>query len=406
MKILLVTPMPPQPQAPGAIPVVLYAELIGLMERNQVSLVTIAGLEPGELEAIDRLNALGIPLYVLQRKEPRGLQKWQRRWRFVSTWMSGRYPWRTVWFWEPELQNRLDHLLANNTYDLVIVEDNALGIYTYRTLVPLLFTEHEVRRPRSIDWTAFKWKNVVRWVLAEMDWARWRRYQANTWQQFKRIQTFTDRDAKAICALVPELAARVRVNPFGIFLPAIADPAKQDDHSVLFVGNFTHPPNVDAAVWLGRQIMPLLRQLSPDVSLNLIGIYPPAEVLSLATDDVRVTGPVTDIDPFLERAAVVVAPIRIGGGMRMKVLHAMAMGKAVVTSSRGAEGLTFDGAQPPLVIAEDAQEFARAIADLLANRAKRIELGLQARSLIEAHFSAQAYARRIEVIYAGIKGSL
>jgi glycosyltransferase involved in cell wall biosynthesis len=112
---------------------------------------------------------------------------------------------------------------------------------------------------------------------------------------------------------------------------------------------------------------------------------------------------VTDIAPYFERAAVVIAPLRIGGGMRMKVLHAMAMGKAVVTSPRGADGLQVDGAQLPLIVAEEAECFARTTADLLANREKRIALGLQARSYIETHFNARASSRRIEAIYAEMR---
>jgi glycosyltransferase involved in cell wall biosynthesis len=403
MKILLVTPMPPRPQAPGAIPLVLYAELIGLMECHQVSLITVAGLEPGEEEAVEQLRLLQIPLYVAWRKKVHGIKKWRRRWRMASAWLAGKIPWRTIWFWEPELQNILNNLLANNDYDLIIVEDNAMGIYTYRSSFPLFFTEHEVRRPRSINWAGLRQKKILQWAFSELDWMRWRRYQANTWKKFDRIQTFSDRDADAIRSLQPELTPRVQVNPFGIALPVPADPTRQDDKIILFVGNFTHPPNVDAALWLDREIMPVLRNLCPRVSLVLIGIYPPREILRIAKGDIRVIGPVNDIEPFFEQAAVVVAPIRTGGGMRMKVLHAMAMGKAVVTTPRGAAGLAVDGISTPVIVADEADNFARAIADLLTNREKRIELGSQARNFVEAHFSAQAYARRIETIYEEMK---
>ena len=406
MKILMVTPMPPQARAPGAIPVVLYAELVGLMQRNDVSLVTVAGLEPGEIEATQQLEAMGIRLHVVRPNQPARLQKWKRRWRLTSTWLAGKYPWRTVWFWDPDLQRRVDDVLAHDSCDLVIVEDNAMGIYAYGTHVPSLFTEHEVRRPRRVDWAALRYKDPVRWVFGELDWARWPSYQTDTWQKFSRIQTFTQRDAQAICTLRPDLASRVRVNPFGILLPPDIDPAGQDNKTILFVGNFTHPPNADAAVWLGREIMPLLRQRSPGVSLMLVGIYPPAEVLSLAADDIVVTGPVEDLEPIWTQAAVVVAPVRIGGGMRMKVLNAMAMGKAVVTTNRGADGFAWDGVEPPLLIADDGSEFANVIAGLLADRARRIELGLQSRKFVESHFSAQAYARRIEDIYAEMKAGL
>jgi glycosyltransferase involved in cell wall biosynthesis len=403
MKILLITPMPPQAQAPGAIPLVLYAELIGLMERHQVTLVTLAGREPGEKEAVERLSTLSIQLHVLWREQLHGIQKWRQRWRMASTWLKGKYPWRTIWFWEPELQNKLNELLSSSSYDLILVDDNAMGIYEYQTSRPILFTEYEVRRPRPINWNAFWEKGLIRWAFEELDWIRWRRYQADLWRRFDGIQAVSQRDAAAIRLLSPELSSRVRVNPFGVVLPAAAQASKQKENTIVFVGNYTHPPNVDAALWLGHEIMPLLRKLNPRVSLTLIGIYPPKEVLGLAGQDIKVAGPVVTIEPFLEQASLVVAPVRIGGGMRMKVLHAMAMGKAVVTTSRGTDGLAMNGSQPPLIVADDAENFAEAIACLLSNHTMRIDLGVRAREFVQANFSAQAYARRIETNYAEMK---
>ena len=252
-----------------------------------------------------------------------------------------------------------------------------MGAYTYPTQAPLLFTEHEVRRPRAVNWAAFRHTEPLQWVLKETDWRRWPRYQRMIWGQFDRIQTFSKRDADAIGVIAPDLACRVRVNPFGICLPNLAPSEQQEQGNLLFVGNFTHEPNVDAAVWLGKEIMPLIRERYSGIRLTVVGIYPPPAVRNLASDDILVTGLVPEIEPYFRRAAIVLAPVRIGGGMRMKVLQAMAFGKAVVTTSRGADGLTIDGSQPPLVISDDAQGFAKAVAQLLADEDARLELGIR-----------------------------
>ena len=400
MKILMVTPMPPQSQAPGAIPLVLEFELAGLMPRHEITLVTIAGQEPGEQEAIEHLDAMGLAVWAVRRSQTGGIRRWRRRWRLASTWLRGRYPWRTVWFWDAEIQRILNRLLVEKAFDLVIVEDNAMGAYTYPTQAPLLFTEHEVRRPRAVNWAAFRHTEPLQWVLKETDWRRWPRYQRMIWGQFDRIQTFSKRDADAIGVIAPDLACRVRVNPFGICLPNLAPSEQQEQGNLLFVGNFTHEPNVDAAVWLGKEIMPLIRERYSGIRLTVVGIYPPPAVRDLASDDILVTGLVPEIEPYFRRAAIVLAPVRIGGGMRMKVLQAMAFGKAVVTTSRGADGLTIDGSQPPLVISDDAQGFAKAVAQLLADEDARLELGIRARAHVTAYFSAQSYASRLEAIYA------
>lgn len=110
-------------------------------------------------------------------------------------------------------------------------------------------------------------------------------------------------------------------------------------------------------------------------------------------------GWVSDLRPLMERAQIVLAPVRVGGGMRMKVLEAMALGKAVVTTPRGAEGLEIDGQEPPLVAAEDAAAIAEASLALLAEHDARRRLADAARAFVEAHLGSRSYARRLEAIY-------
>ncbi len=398
MKVLMVTPMPPDAQAPGAMPRVFQAQLTALLERHTVTVITVAGPDAHERQAVERLRAAGVEVRAVVRTEPQGRDRWARRWRLGSGWLRG-YPWRTVWFYEPQAQALIDAALTEPGWEVVAVEDNAMGRYQYRTPAPTIYTEHEVRWPRPVAWRAWRPSRSLAWAAEELDWARWRPYQLGVWSRFDRLQTFTARDAEAIQSLAPGLAARVRVNPFGVELPAPADPACERPGALLFVGNYTHWPNVDAALWLAQEIMPRLRRLTPGVRLQLVGLYPPASVRALAGPDIEVVGPVPEIEPLAARAAVVLAPVRVGGGMRMKVLHSMALGKAVVTTPRGAEGLAIDGVPPPLVVAEDADRLARATAALLADPGRRQALGRRARAFVAEHFSPPAYARRLEAIY-------
>lgn len=401
MKILLVTPMPPQPQAPGAIPMVLYAQLTGLLARHhQVTLLTLSGDDPTDADAIARLKSDGIRVEAAYRVARRGLPRWQRRWWLASGWLGGKYPWRTLWFYEPELQRLLDHLLNQENFDLVAVEDNALGLYRYRTTVPIVFTEYEVRRPRPVNWRGCSKGNLLWWALGEADWQRWPRYERALWPRFDRIQVFTPEDARAIRQMTPELSERIRVNPFGIALARPLDPTKEEPGQLVLSGNFSHLPNVDGALWLVKEIMPILRRRYPGVKLSIVGNAPPPSVKALACEDIVVTGRVSEIEPYLERASVILAPLRIGGGQRMKVLQGMALGKAVVTTPRGAQGLSIAQIAPPLAIASNAEAFAEATSHLLKNTAARRKLGQQARAFVEQHYSQAAYAERLEAVYA------
>jgi polysaccharide biosynthesis protein PslH len=399
VKILLVTPMPPRAEAPGAIPIVLHALLAGLRERHDLTLVTVAGDEPGEFEAARELERSGMDVHVTDARRPHGLARWRRRWRLASTWARGKYPWRTVWFADPRMQLTIDRLTRSREFDVVAVEDNSMAVFRFPPHLPTVLTDHEVHRPRPIDWRCGKPRNWPNWAFREADWRRWPAYERSVWRRFDRIQVFTERDLGAIGLVAPELLDRVRVTPFGIELPERADPLCEEPGLVLFVGNFTHPPNIDAALWLVHEIMPRLRARRGRVRLQLVGGSAPAEVRALAGPDVDVVGEVPAIAPYLERAAVVLAPVRTGGGMRMKVVHALASGKAVVTTPSGTEGLVPEGHEPPLVVAEDAEAIASATARLLDDEQPRRQLAERARAFAVEHFSAEAYGRRLEAVY-------
>jgi len=364
--------------------------------------VTAAGDEPGEVEAAARLDELCFEAHVIDTRQPRGRARWARRSRLARGWARGSYPWRTVWFADPRIQTVLDRLAGEDRFDVVVVEDNSMGVFRLPPHVPSVLTEYEVRRARPIRWSLRADRNPLAWAFREEDWRRWPAYQRNVWGRFDRIQVFSGRDSSRVAEIAPELADRVRVNPFGIDLPEPVDPGREEPGLVLFTGNYTHPPNVDAALWLAREIMPRVRALRADARLRLVGPAAPPEVRALAGPDVEVLGEVPSMRPQLEAAAVVVAPVRIGGGMRMKVLDALASQKAVVTTSRGAEGFLLPDDELPLVIADDADAIAAATAGLLNDHEWRRRLAARARSFAVEHHSADAFARRMDAIFEDV----
>jgi glycosyltransferase involved in cell wall biosynthesis len=399
MRVLLVAPVPPQADGAGAIPVLLHAELLGLRRRHEVTLVTAVGDEPGEAEAVRRLQAEGEVHVADRRRPPPGLRRRRRQLRLAATWARGRWPWRTVWFAAPEIQRILDRLGAERRFDVVAVEDSAMSVFRYPLGIPTVFTHHEVLRPRPVDWRAGPPSRWPGWAFGELDWRRWPDFQVGAWRRFDRVQVFSRRDADTIGALAPDLASKVRVDPFGLVLPPRIDPAREVPGSVLFVGNFAHPPNRDAAIWLAREIMPAVLERNPKARLRIVGAAPPTEVRELAGDHVELVADAPSVLPHLEEAAVVMAPVRTGGGMRMKVLQAMAAGKAVVTTPRGSEGYTGFGEEPPLAVAEGEAEIAATTATLLEDDERRRRLGKRARAFAERHHSPEAWAERLTAVY-------
>ncbi len=400
MKVLLAVPVPPQPDGGGAIPVLLHAELLGLRQRHEVTLVTAVGDEPGEANAVERLRSEGVDVLVADRRRPApGMARRRRQLRMAMRWARGRWPWRTVWYAAPEIQRVIDEAATRQAFDVVAIEDSAMSVFRYPAEVPTVFTHHEVLRPRPVDRHLGGPREWPDWAFGELDWRRWHRFQREAWMRFDLVQVFSRRDVEAIASLAPEAAGRVRVDPFGLVLPPVADPAREAPGTILFVGAFHHPPNRDAALWLAREILPAVRERAPGARLRIVGSAPPPEVLSLAGDGVEVVADAPSVIPHLEEAAVVMAPVRTGGGMRMKVLQAMAAGKAVVTTSRGTEGYTGFGEEPPLAVADEEAGIAAATAALLADDSERRRLGERARGFAERHHSPAAWAERQTAVF-------
>jgi glycosyltransferase involved in cell wall biosynthesis len=400
MKILIVAPMVPRQAGAGAIPILLQAQMRGLGEANEVTFVSAFGDEPGEAEAAAELERSGLDVHFADRSQPRSAgARWRRRSRLAAAWLRGGRPWRSIWFADPGIQTILDGLADSRDFDVVVIEDSAMAGLRLPAGVPAILTEHEVLRPRGLDWHPGPPRHWPGWALGELDWRRRHGFQRRAWRRFARILVFSRRDAGSIAELTPELAGRVRVSPFGLILPPRADPAREAPGTVLFVGNFTHQPNRDAALWLAGEIMPAVRARAPEARLRIVGSAPPAEILALAGTGVEIFADAASVEPHLEAAAVVVAPVRTGGGMRMKVLEALAAGKAVVTTSRGTEGFDCFEEPPPLAVADDAATFAAAVATLLEDPARRGELRDRARDFAERYYSPATWAARLLRIY-------
>ena len=219
------------------------------------------------------------------------------------------------------------------------------------------------------------------------------------------VVCYTPRDRTALEAAAPGVA--VETIPLCVELPpAPLNASGSGDGAVLFVGGFGHLPNVEAAVRLATRIFPRVRARSPDAVLQLVGDKPPASVRRLAGHGVTVTGRVEDVTPYLDRAAVVVAPLRLGGGMRVKVLEALAAGKAVVATPLAAEGLaTRDGEH--LLIADADDQFADAITRVLDDPGLRAALGRGARSWAEHALDWDEVVKSYEALYRraiGVRG--
>jgi glycosyltransferase involved in cell wall biosynthesis len=159
---------------------------------------------------------------------------------------------------------------------------------------------------------------------------------------------------------------------------------------ILFTGTMSYPPNAQAARWFATEVLNRIRERQPDATFTVVGRDPSAEVRSLGSlPGVDVTGRVPDLRPWLAEAQVVVAPLLSGGGTKLKVVEAMAAGRPVAATSIGAEGI--DGQHGEhLLVADGAEAFATAVADLLSDRARAERIAERGKALAAARYSWDA----------------
>lgn len=168
---------------------------------------------------------------------------------------------------------------------------------------------------------------------------------------------------------------------------------------MVFTGKMDFRPNIDAMLWFCNEILPRIRAEIPRVHIVIVGQKPAPRVAALGKQQgVEVTGSVPDTRPYITDAAVYVVPLRMGSGTRLKVLEAMAMGKAIVSTARGVEGIDLIP-ECHALIADIPDAFARAVVALLRDAERRRALGQAARALAEAKYDWRAIVPRFDDVY-------
>jgi GT2 family glycosyltransferase/glycosyltransferase involved in cell wall biosynthesis len=218
------------------------------------------------------------------------------------------------------------------------------------------------------------------------------------YKQADLVLTVTADDKQALLKEDPRLNVSVVPN-IHTFPPNIVPRDARRD--LLFVGGFSHTPNVDAILYFCREISPLVLQQSPQTRLWVVGNAPPPEIVALASENIIVTGYALYLAPYLESALVSVAPLRFGSGMKGKIGEAMAWGIPVVTTTIGAEGMELQDGVDAL-IADTPEDFALRIIQLHQNPELWNSVAQNARKRVQREWSPDAVDRRLTGILAGV----
>jgi len=370
VRILAVVPYPPRADATHGGARAAAGLLLGLARRHPVAIAYLreSGEPPLDEELRDQADA------VVEATMPNLSDSvWAQRRRRARAAAGGRPTWaaeRSV----PELHERIRAL--NRTWKPDVAQLHFQVASAYGGDLPDVPSVLLVYEPGAAHAATGR-----RGLSPRLDEAVWRRFERRALRDAGVTVALTQRDREAL--LQHQEHGRIEVIPLGVVIPLEPLDARGRDEVVCFVGNFRHTPNVDAATRLATAIFPRVAE-RPGARLRLVGAEPPPELLELAGERIEVAASVPDVTPELDRAAVVAIPLRLGGGMRVKTLEALAAGKAVVASPAAVEGIDVtDGVQ--IRLAEDDEEFAAAISELLASPERRATLGAAARAWAMRH---------------------
>jgi len=302
---------------------------------------------------------------------------------------------------------KIHSFLLHNEIDLIVFEESLIAPYldaipgNCRARVVIDF--HNVISSQSRTMSRMgsgPWKERVFCLLHSFLMRNW---EARYARRVDHCVVVSDQEASRLGSLVPRVP--ISVVPNGTGLDTALGESK-GRNTLLFTGTFTYEPNADAVRFFCRSILPLIQRRIPNVKLYIVGIDPSRDIRALGaseqnasapTGNIVVTGEVPDVAPYYENANVAIVPLRAGGGTRLKILEAMALGRPVVSTAFGCEGLAVKHGEH-LMIADHPEDFADRVTELLENPELVQRLCRNARRLVESRYDWAALSAQFSKI--------
>lgn len=394
MRLLVIAPEVPYPPHGGG-KSRAYNLLSRIGGQAELSLICFSHSQEEE-EAAEGLRPL-FPVRTVPYEVPPGYRAMQESaglpavYHYLRALLADPLPFLVSYFRSPSMQQAVREGLSGN-YDAVYVITSMMAQFLpkparSRAILDLWNVEALVQQ-REME----KARGRAR-IEQAIEFAKMLRYERRQFETFGACIAVSDPEKQAVLKIAP--SARVQVVENGVDIDHFHPlDTPIEPNSLTFTGTMKYKPNEEAALYFCSRILPLIRAQEPDVAVRIVGDAPPESIRSLASESVEVTGWVSDTRPYLASAAVVVVPLLSGGGSRLKITEALATGKAVVSTSLGAEGLELEPDRH-LLIADTPDDFARAVVGLMSDPYRARELGGEGRRRVLERYSWDRLASRL-----------
>jgi glycosyltransferase involved in cell wall biosynthesis len=296
-----------------------------------------------------------------------------------------------------EMSRAIADMVVKDKYDFVIAEYSVMGQFIHRN--PLL---PAVRRIMSVhecyylarlkDFRHYRWGRKK--LKEAINLKGLKKYEFDMYEEADKVLTLTPQGKNELLDIRPALD--IGIVPHGVDVEhfTYSGPGKEEQ-SIIFVGNYLHYPNADAVLYFAREIWPRVKHNTPQLKFTIVGQAPPPEIKKLEEDPaIAVTGRVDDVTPYLRKSTIFICPVRLGGGFRGKILEAMAVGRPIVSTSLGAEGIPAQSGKN-IILADNPEDFALGIERLLKDDSLYDQISRFGRKLVEDKY---AWGKGVEVL--------
>jgi polysaccharide biosynthesis protein PslH len=392
MKVLLLTQVLPYPPDSGP-KVKTWNVLKYLAQRHEVTLVSfVRGDQSAEISHLKRHCQA---VYTTPMSRGVWSDSWSMIWSLVT-----RQPFLMVRDDRAAMHEVIKLVTAQTQFDIVHADQLNMAQYAERVSgVGKILDAHNAL------WLLYKrlWETMSpgpkKWLLGR-DWRLLKEYEGEICQHFEGLLTVSEEDKVALQEAAGE-SLNATVIPIAVDADEIVPVSRgaEADH-ILHIGTMFWPPNIDGILWFLREIFPLIQAKQPKIIFDVVGAKPPPEITAYGSQGsgVNVAGYVVDPTPYYEATGVMVVPLRAGGGMRVKILNALAQGLPIVSTTLGCEGIAVESGRH-LLIADTPEAFARATIRLLEDKLLASELGNNGRQLVQSTYDFRVACRPLDLLY-------